>query len=302
MVRIAFVVVAPVYAFDLSIAQMVFGAADGYEPVVCTVEPGVVEAIDGPGLVVTAGLDAAAGADTLVVIGGGGRPDVDRRVLDLLRTTSARRIAAICTGTFVVAAAGLLDGRRATTHWGLTDTLARRFPQVTVEPDALYVVDGPVVTSAGAAASIELCLHIVRSDRGVAAGAAAARMTIAASPRPGDQPQLAADSTLAGTRAWALRRLDAPLTLSELASHARMSTRTLTRRFQEETGSSPVRWLLRQRVERARELLEVTDLSMDQIAHRSGLGTADSLRQHVVRRLGRTPSEYRAAHRGGLAV
>ncbi|WP_308190451.1 helix-turn-helix domain-containing protein [Pseudonocardia sp. TRM90224] len=139
--------------------------------------------------------------------------------------------------------------------------------------------------------------NVVVDAHASTAVAAAARLAIAPTPRPRDQPQLAADATLAATRAWASSRLDAPLTLSDLASHARMSTRTLTRRFRSETGTSPLQWLLHQRVELARELLERTDLPMDHVAHRSGLGTADSLRQHVVRRLGATPSAYRATHR-----
>ncbi|GAA1545493.1 helix-turn-helix domain-containing protein [Actinomadura kijaniata] len=308
MHRIVFVAVPPVMAFDLAIAQMVLGAAavdgrPGYAVRVCSAEPGPVETVGGPPLLTELGLDAAAGADTVVVIGGGGREDVDPRVLRTVRDAHAagRRVAGICTGTFVLARAGVLDGRRATTHWGLTGDLARRFPAVRVEPDVLYVADGPVVTSAGAAAGVELCLHLVREDHGAAVAAEAARGTVAAPPRPADQPQTVRtpfppdrDASLAATRAWALERLDEPLTLAVLAAHANMSTRTLTRRFHDETGQSPLQWLLHQRLARARELLERTDLPMDQVARRSGLGGADSLRAHMVRRLGVTPSAYRA--------
>lgn len=303
MPRIAFLVAPPLYAFDLAIAQMVFDAAGGYEIAIGTPVPGMVATVGGPDMQVTGGLDVASCADTLVVMGGGGGP-VDPRLLDVLRGTDARRVAAICTGTFVLARAGLLDGRRATTHWELNDELARRFPAVTVERDAIYVEDGRFVTSAGAAACVELCLHIVRADHGAAAAARAARMAVAGPLRPGDQGQLvvkplppADPPALAATLAWALGRLDEPLTLADLAAHARMSARTLTRRFHDETGMSPLQWLLHQRVERACELLETTSLSMDHVAHRSGLGTADSLRLHLFRRIGTTPTAYRAAHR-----
>ncbi len=304
MHRIVFVVVAPVFSFDLAIARMVLDAADGYEIVVCTAEPGRVEAVGGPDVVVDHGLDAVADADTCVVIGGGGR-DTDSRVLAAIRAVAASgaRMAAICTGAFVLAQAGVLDGRRATTHWGLTDELARRHPRVTVVPDVLYIADGPVLTSAGAAACVELCLHLVRTDLGAAAAAAVGRLAVAA-PRPGDQPQLietplppAGDTSLVATREWALRRLDEPLTLADLAAHARVSVRTLSRRFHAETGMSPLRWLLHRRVDRARQLLETSALPVDLVAHHSGLGSADSLRQHLVRSTGLTPTAYRRSFR-----
>jgi transcriptional regulator GlxA family with amidase domain len=309
MHRLVFVVVAPVYSFDLAIARMVLDATGSYEITVCTADPGRVEAVGGPDVFVDRDLTAVRGADTCVVIGGGGRTDIDPRILDAVRAAAdgGARLAAICTGTFVLAQAGVLDGRRATTHWGLTDELARRHPRVTVVPDVLYVADGSVLTSAGAAACIELCLHMVRTDHGAAAAASAGRMALVAAPRPGDQAQVVdtplpavEDSSLAATREWALRRLDEPLTLADLATHARVSVRTLTRRFHAETGTSPLQWLLHRRVDRARQLLETSTLPVDLVAHHSGLGSADSLRQHMVRRTGLTPTAYRASYRRPL--
>ncbi len=305
MHRIVFVVVAPVYSFDLAIAQMLLDAAGGYELVVCAADPGRVEAISGPDVVVDRDLTAIRSSGTCIVIGGGGR-DTDPRVLDAVRAAAraGTRMAAICTGTFVLAQAGLLDGRRATTHWGLTDELARRHPAITVVPDVLYVADGSVLTSAGAAACIELCLHLIRVDHGAAAATRAGRMAVVAAPRPGDQAQVvetplppAEGISLATTREWALRRLDEPLSLTDLATHARVSVRTLSRRFHAETGLSPVQWLLHRRVDRARQLLETTTLPVDLIAHHSGMGSADSLRQHLVRRTGLTPTAYRNSFR-----
>jgi transcriptional regulator GlxA family with amidase domain len=305
MHRIVFVVVAPVYSFDLAIARMVLDAAGSYEITVCTADPGRVEAVGGPDVFVDRDLSAVRNADTCVVIGGGGR-DTDLRVLNAVRAAAeaGARMTAICTGTFVLAQAGVLDGHRATTHWGLTDELARRHPRVTVVPDVLYVADGPVLTSAGAAACIELCLHLVRTDLGAAAAATVGRLAVVASPRPGDQAQVVdtplpaiADTSLAVTREWALRRLDEPLTLADLATHARVSVRTLTRRFHAETGMSPLQWLLHRRVDRARQLLETSTMPVDLIAHHSGLNSADSLRQHLVRRTGFTPTAYRTSFR-----
>jgi transcriptional regulator GlxA family with amidase domain len=243
-----------------------------------------------------------AEADTVMVTGGAGREDVPPAVLTALREAAAagKRIASICTGAFVLAEAGLLEGRRATTYWAKSDVFRRRYPAVRLEPDVLFVEDGPVLTSAGLAAGIDLCLHMIRSDHGAAAANEVARLAVVAPVRPGGQAQfietpLPAETgvSLAETRAWALQRLDQQLTLTDLARHAHNSVRTLTRRFRDETGLSPLQWLLHQRIIRARELLESTDLPMDVVAARSGLGSADSLRQHLVRRVGLTPTAYR---------
>lgn len=235
-----------------------------------------------------------------------GADGADPRVLDALRAAAARgrRIASICTGAFVLAQAGLLDSRRATTFWSMSEEFKERFPAVDIVPGVLFVEDDGVLTSAGLSAGIDLCLHMVRGDYGAAVANATARLVVAAPARPGGQAQftetpLPADrgTSLAATRAWALARLHEPTTLAELARHAGLSVRTLTRRFRAETGLSPLQWLLHQRLHRAREILETTALPVDQVAARSGLGTADSLRAHLVRSTGLTPTAYRATAR-----
>ncbi|OPC80330.1 AraC family transcriptional regulator [Embleya scabrispora] len=308
--RIAVVAVPPVTTFDLSIPELVLGAveladgAPGYEVRVCTADPGAVVGTGSLDIVVPHGLDTIDTADTVVVTGTGARADADPRILTTLRTAAAagKRVASICTGAFVLAQAGLLDGRAATTYWTMTDEFRRRFPAVDLRPDVLYVEDGPILTSAGLSAGIDLCLHLIRTDHGAAIANTVARLVVAAPVRPGGQAQfietpLPAETgvSLAETRAWALARLDRPLTLADLAAHANTSVRTLTRRFHAEAGLSPLQWLLHQRIDRARELLESTNLTMEQVAHNSGIGTTDSLRKHLLRRTGLTPSGYRAA-------
>ncbi|MEV4221708.1 helix-turn-helix domain-containing protein [Nonomuraea sp. NPDC049725] len=301
--RIAVVVVTPVLSFDVSIPLMVFNSVPDYDVRICTARPGAVPTVGGPDIVVTDGLEAVAGVDTVITVGSGGEP-APSEVLAALRKAerAGARIASLCTGAFVLAQAGLLDGRRATTHWGLAGDLAARFPSVKVQPDLLFVEDGGIFTSAGAAAAIDLCLHLVRLDFGAAVANVAARAAVVSPVRPGGQAQFIETplppergTSLAPTRAWALARLDRPLTLADLAAHASTSVRTLTRRFHQETGLSPLQWLLHRRVDRARELLETTELPMDQVAEKSGLGSADSLRKHLVERVGLTPTAYRAS-------
>jgi transcriptional regulator GlxA family with amidase domain len=309
MHRIVVVAVPPVMVFDLSIPEVVFPAVliDGspvYEVTVCTPSPGPVTGSGGLSVVVQHGLDIIEDADTVIVTGTGAREGAPPRVLDALRRAAAegRRVASICTGAFVLAQAGLLDGRPATTYWQYSGEMHARFPAVEVRPDVLFVDDGEILTSAGLAAGLDLCLHMVRLDHGAVAANAVARLAVVAPVRPGGQAQFIETPlppeqgfSLTATRTWAMSSLDAPLTLAELAAHARTSTRTLTRRFRAETGLSPLQWLLHQRVDRARELLEATDLPIEQVARRSGLGTAESLRQHLMRRNGMTPSAYRSA-------
>lgn len=307
--RVAVVAVPPVTTFDLSIPELVFGHTDvdghpGYDVKVCTAEPGAVATTGSFQVFVPYGLDALAEADTVMITGTGARHDTDPRVLAALRAAAAsgKRVASICTGAFVLAQAGLLDGRGATTYWLFSAELCHTYPDVDVRPDVLFVEDGPVLTSAGLAAGIDLCLHMVRADYGAAVANAVARLAVVAPVRPGGQAQFIekplpeeSGTTLAGTRAWALHRLNEPLTLLDLATHAQTSIRTLTRRFHAETGVSPLQWLLHQRVDRARELLETTGLSVAHVARESGLGSADTLRAHLVQRVGLTPTAYRAA-------
>ncbi|MDX6258249.1 MAG: hypothetical protein QOJ11_4583 [Frankiales bacterium] len=308
MHRIAVIAVPPVTTFDLTIPELVFGSvfvndAPGYEVLLCSANPGVVASTGSLEVVIQHGLELIDSADTVMVTGTGAREDTDARVLAVLRRTAeaGKRVASICTGAFVLAQAGLLDGRNATTYWAYSAELSRRFPAVNVHPDVLYVQDGNVLTSAGLAAGIDLCLHIVRTDYGAAVANTVARHVVAAPVRPGGQAQFIESSlppergiSLAGTREWAVQRLHEPLTLTDFAAHANTSVRSLTRRFQAETGLSPLQWLLHQRLDRARELLEATTLPMDQVARHSGIGTTESLRQHLRKRVGLTPSAYRA--------
>jgi transcriptional regulator GlxA family with amidase domain len=231
---------------------------------------------------------------------------VDPAVARELRAAQARgvRIVSICTGASVLAAAGLLDDRPAATHWAWADRLTGLYPQVKWDFDKLFCDDGDVLTSAGVGAGVDLCLHIVRTDHGSAVANAAARRCVVPPWRDGGQAQYierpvpsAAGSGTEQTRIWALDRLAEPVRLEDMAAHARMSTRTFTRRFREETGLSPARWLLQQRVSHARLLLESTDLAVDTIARRSGLGSAAALRQHLHATVGVAPSTYRRTFR-----
>ncbi|WP_433711286.1 GlxA family transcriptional regulator [Nocardia sp. CA-084685] len=310
MKTVAVVAVAPVKPFELAMPGTMLGTVtvDGepcYRMVVCTAEPGVVPgALGGFDVVVPRGLDALDEADTVIVPSTGSRGTADAATLAALRRAvdQGKRVTSICSGAFVLAQAGLLTGRTATTHWGLADELAAMFPDVNVRTDALFIEDGPVTTAAGAAAGIDLCLHLIRTDYGATVANAAARAAVVTPVRPGGQAQFV-DSplppenglTISATRTWALERLDTPLSLDDLATHARTSVRTLTRRFHEETGLSPQKWLLHQRIQRARELLESTTLPMDQVARHSGIGSAESLRQHMIRHVGLPPSAYRAS-------
>ena len=206
------------------------------------------------------------------------------------------------TGAFALAAAGVLDGRRATTHWRATALLARRFPAIRVEPDVLYVDEGRVLTSAGVAAGIDLCLHIVRADFGQRAANAIARRIVVAPQREGGQAQFLEQpvpaepgGSLERTRLWALEHLDEPLTVGRLSRHAGYSERTFARRFRAETGTTPLQWLIAQRTLKARELLEAGELPVEAIARRCGFGSAPSLRQHFRRAVRSTRTAYRAA-------
>jgi AraC family transcriptional activator FtrA len=214
------------------------------------------------------------------------------------------RVASVCTGAFVLAEAGLLDSRRATTHWAHADLLRERHPAVEVDADVLYIDDGDVLTSAGKAAGMDLCLHIVRTQYGTAVANALARSLVVPPHRAGGQAQFipaavahGRDHALAGLLPWARERIEQPLSVRELAHEAGMSPRNLARHFTAVTGVSPLRWLLTQRLRRAQELLETTDLSIEQIATRTGMGTATTLRRHFSRQLGVPPETYRRTFR-----
>jgi transcriptional regulator GlxA family with amidase domain len=251
-------------------------------------------------------------ADTVVVPGlhlatsmpDGRLPD---GAADVLRRAAAHaRLVAICTGAFALAAAGLLDGRPATTHWLYADRFRELYPRVLLHPDVLFVDDGDVLTSAGNAAGIDLLLHVVRRDHGSEVANRVARRSVVAPWREGGQSQFVErpvpdddGAGTAATRAWATARLGEPLTLADLAAHARMSVRTFTRRFREETGLSPQRWLAGQRLALARELLESTDAPVDRVAADAGFGTAASLRQQLRSALGVSPRAYRRTYQGG---
>ncbi|MEV7152148.1 helix-turn-helix domain-containing protein [Streptomyces sp. NPDC093084] len=304
--------------FELGIPHRIFGRpkdARGrhlYEVVTCSVRPpGPVETDADFAVHVPNGPEALATADTVVVpasyeLG----PVFEQGVLTpelaaaLALIRPGTRLASICTGVYVLAAAGYLDGRPATTHWAEADHLQRLFPQVRVDADVLFIDDGDVLTSAGVAAGIDLCLHMVRRDHGTAVANEVARRTVVPPHRDGGQAQYihrpVPDPQVAGTaaaRAWALDRLHEPIQLRDMAGQEAMSVRTFTRRFREETGISPGQWLAQQRVERARHLLESTGLSMDRVARDSGVGTAQSMRQHLQSALGVTPTAYRRTFR-----
>jgi transcriptional regulator GlxA family with amidase domain len=306
--RVVVLALPGVLALDFGIPVQAFGSwIDGpYAVTVCTELPGPVPVHGAPALLVEAGLDALAHADTIVVPGQAGQGPPSEPVLTALAAAAAggARMVSICTGAFVLAAAGLLDGRRATTHWQHTAALARDYPAVRVEPRALYVDEGSILTSAGVAAGIDLCLHIIRTDGGAGTANQRARALVAAPHRSGGQAQYIDHPALpprAGglgqVRAWALRHLDQPLTVDQMARRACMSRRTLIRRFHEETGQPPMRWLLDARIDRARELLESCDVPMEAVARMCGLGTPANLRTLFRRHLGVPPSAYRDTFR-----
>ncbi|WP_406508128.1 GlxA family transcriptional regulator [Streptomyces sp. NBC_00212] len=308
--------------FELGIPQRIFGrAADPargplYEVVTCSIRPpGPVRTDADFSILVENGPEALATADTVVIpasyeLG----PVFEEGVLTpelaaaLSLVRPGTRMVSICTGGYVLAAAGYLDGRPAATHWASAAHFQQTFPAVDVDPEVLFIDDGDVLTSAGVAAGIDLCLHIVRRDHGSAVANDVARRTVVPPHRPGGQsqfiqrpvpePQLA---TTTAARAWALGRLHEPIQLRDLAEREAMSVRTFTRRFREEVGLSPGQWLTQQRVEHARHLLESTDLSVDATARAAGFGTATSLRQHLQAALGVPPTVYRRTFRAGAA-
>lgn len=303
--------------YELSIPCTVFGkpqpdlADPWYELKLCRVGGGEP---DGPGLSLRTpyGLDELARADTVVVPSvpdpcvEEGRP-LPPELIDALRRAHAAgaRMVSLCTGAFALAEAGLLDGRRATAHWMHTAQLAERYPKVEVDASVLYVDEGDVLTSAGLTAGLDLCLHLVRRDLGAHVANQLARRMVVPAHRPGGQAQFIElsvpardDEGLAPVLAWAQAHLDRPLTVADLARRAAMSPRTFYRRLQAATGTTPLQWLLDQRLGRARSLLESTDLPIEKVGELSGLGTANNLRHHFLRHLGVSPGDYRRAFPG----
>ncbi|QFZ22667.1 GlxA family transcriptional regulator [Saccharothrix syringae] len=306
---VAAVVIDGLAPFEFGVVCEVFGidrTDEGVPPVdfrVCGPQPGApVRTSVGASLTPEHGFDALDGADLVAVPAVGVRPEYPPALLDALRRAHAAgsTLLSVCNGAYVLGEAGLLDGRRCTTHWRYADDLARRFPEAEVDPDVLFVDEGDIVTSAGTAAGIDACLHLVRRELGSAVTGAIARRMVVAPQRDGGQRQFIelpapphrADS-LQPLLAWLEDRLDEEHSVASLAERATMSERTFARRFAAETGTTPHRWLTTQRVLRARRLLEETELTVEDVAHRCGFGTAALLRHHFTALVGVAPKDYR---------
>jgi transcriptional regulator GlxA family with amidase domain len=303
---VAFDLAAPAQAFTVS------SSAEGeslYEFSTCSLGGGELSTTTGFAVRTQAGLEALEIADSVVVPAYFDvfSPPPAEALAALCRAAErGARVLSICTGAFALAHAGLLDGRRATTHWAFAGELADRFPAIEVDPAVLYVDEGAVMTSAGLSAGIDLCLHVIREDCGAAVGERVARYMVAAPHREGGQaqfirrPRLVPDEatgSLEETRRWAAERLEEPLDVAAMARHASVSPRTFARRFREETGTTPLQWLLSRRVQEARRLLEETELPIDAVAWRVGFGTSASLRDHFRRSTATTPTAYRRSFR-----
>jgi transcriptional regulator GlxA family with amidase domain len=310
--RVVSVLGETVSMFELSVACEVFGldrselADPWYEHVVCGTTRGPIRSPEGIEVIVRHGLGALRRADTVVVPGWQSNRPVPDELAAAVAAAHRRgaRVLSFCTGAFVLGAAGLLDGRPATTHWMYAAELARRHPGAHVQPDVLYVDDGDVLTSAGTAAGIDLCLHVVRLDHGAEVANAVARRMVVPPHRDGGQAQYAemavpepGSDGLAPVLAWAVEHLDDPLTIDELARRAATSRRTFLRRFRAATGTSPHQWLVRQRVLLAQRLLETTDEPVERIAQQCGFGTAAALRLQFNREVSASPMAYRRAFR-----
>ncbi|MEV6665264.1 GlxA family transcriptional regulator [Streptomyces nigra] len=312
MHTVAILVLDDVVPFDLAAPFQLFSWArlpDGHRPYrvrLCAERPEV--RTEGFGLRIDRGLDGLADADTVVVPGCDHSGPPSDAVVAALREAAriGTRIASVCTGAFVLAEAGLLDGLRATTHWMATDELARRFPAVKVEPDVLYVDNGSVLTSAGAAAGLDMCLHMIRGDLGSAVAAHCARMSVVPLEREGGQaqfivhenPPVPRGSVLEPVLEWIEDNLAGEVTVAAMAERAGMSERTFGRRFREQTGTTPLQWLLRARVRRAQYLLENSDHTVERIARQAEFGSPTAFRERFRRVVGTTPYAYRSAFQG----
>ncbi|MFD5537421.1 helix-turn-helix domain-containing protein [Streptomyces sp. NPDC127079] len=318
--NVAAVLLDGVHPFELGVVCEIFGldrSDEGlpvYDFAVVSAE-GPALGTHVPGLTVSTpyGLDRLEEADLIAVPASDANVtrDYPPDLLDALRRAVERgaRVLSVCSGAFVLGAAGLLDGRRCAVHWRHAELLGRRYPRTRVEPDVLYVDEDPVITSAGTAAGIDACLHLVRKEQGPEIAGKIARRMVVPPHRDGGQaqfierplPQGPCD-TVGPVLAWMTEHLDEEVTVEQLAARALMAPRTFARRFQQETGTTPYRWILRQRVLLAQELLEGTDETMDAIAGRTGFGTAAALRHQFMKSLGTTPNAYRRAFRGPQAA
>jgi len=307
--KVALLAIPGVAPFEFGVVCEVFGidrsdtGGPTFELVIATADPGPVRTSLGYDMVIETGLEAAADAD-LVAVPAHRIENIDERYLEVIRAAVARGawVLSVCSGAFALAQAGVLDGRRATTHWMHTDKLAARFPSITVDPDVLFVEDGKIVTSAGTAAGIDAALHIVRKEYGAAATNVVARRMVVPPQRDGGQSQYI-DSPVSESRSdsfaivtqWMLENLSQDLTVDQLARKALMSSRTFARRFRADMGTTPAAWLNRQRIIRAQQLLEATDYGLETIAQDTGFGTAAVMRHHFVRVLQTSPMAYRRA-------
>ncbi|WP_020136676.1 GlxA family transcriptional regulator [Streptomyces sp. 351MFTsu5.1] len=317
--NVAAVVLDGVNPFELGVVCEVFGtdrSDDGlpvYDFAVASAEGPTLTSRSGFSLGVEHGLERLESADLIAVPAGAcyETREFPPELLEALRRGVERgaRVLSVCSGVFVLAAAGLLDGRRCTVHWHHAEELARTYPRLTVEPDVLYVDEGPVITSAGTAAGIDACLHIVRTEQGPEIANKIARRMVVPPHRDGGQAQYierplprSKCDTVGEVLVWMEGHLDEDVTVEQLAERAHMSPRTFARRFQQETGTTPYRWILRQRVLLAQRLLEATDETVDAIAGRTGFGTAAALRHQFLRAVGTTPNAYRRTFQGPEAV
>jgi transcriptional regulator GlxA family with amidase domain len=301
--------------FEFGVICEVFGidrSASGgpaFDFTIATADPGPVRTSLGFEMTITAGLEVATDAD-LVAVPAHTISGVDERYLEVIRDAHARGawILSVCSGAFVLAEAGVLDGRTATTHWMHTDRLAAQYPTITVDPDVLFVEDGRVITSAGTAAGIDAALHLVRLEHGAAAANVIARRMVIPPQRDGGQAQYIptpvqerCSDSLASVTEWMLDNLAEDLSVEHMARRALMSSRTFARRFRDDVGATPAAWLNRQRILRAQQLLETTELGFETIAQQTGFGTAAVLRHHFLKVLQTTPTSYRRAFGARLA-
>ena len=306
--------------FESGLAAEIFGMAElagrfsdgvappGYQVKLCS-EQREIRMLGGAVVHTAYGVEDLASADTVLIPSVG---DVEQHpsaeLIDAIRTADDRdaRLVSICSGAFALAAAGVLDGRKATTHWIYAELLARQYPEIDVDPAPLYVDGGRVLTSAGCAAGLDLCLHIVRVDHGMRVANDVARRLVISPHRAGGQaqyidtpvPEPTADGRIAAGMAWAIEHLDSPITLDELAAQSTMSRRSYLRQFAKATGTTPIKWLIEQRIQASLALLESSDLSIEQIAARVGFESPVTYRHHFGRQMHTTPSDYRGCFTG----